>query len=336
METEKIIIKQNVGIDLAKDSFAVSFCVKTTTGSVITKGSRTFTNDGKGIKEFAEWATKKSVKELPVLFTMEATGVYYETLAYYLVDQACQVHVVLPNVAKKYAQSLGQKSKTDKIDAYILAQMGLERNLQIWKPISPNFRILKQLTRERDALVCDRTDALNQLHAHSHQFKPYQATIKRLKKHIVFLEKQIKEIEQEIEKTVKQDKELERRLSFIESIKGVGLLTAVIVVAETNGFASVTSIKQLTSYAGLDVKIAESGKWKGKSRISKRGNKYIRKALYMPVFSKIKHHQETRRFYERLCHETGVKMMAVVAVQRKLLGLMYTLWKKEEMFCDAA
>jgi transposase len=78
---------------------------------------------------------------------MEATGVYYESLAYFLRDEKKTVHVVLPNYAKKYGQSLGVESKTDKIDARTLAQMGLERKLKEWQPFSSNFLTLKQLTR---------------------------------------------------------------------------------------------------------------------------------------------------------------------------------------------
>jgi transposase len=86
----------------------------------------------------------------------------------------------------------------------------------------------------------------------------------------------------------------------------------------------------------MDVKLRESGKWKGKSKISKKGNSRIRKALYMPAFSKIKYDKSSKQQYERLTEKKGIKMVAAVAVQRKLLGLMYTLWKKEETFQAAA
>ena len=133
---------------------------------------------------------------------------------------------------------------------------------------------------------------------------------------------------------IKADKSLEERLNYVLNIPGVGLITAVTVVAETNGFASITGIKQLTGFVGLDIKISESGKWKGKSRISKKGNCYIRKVLMFPAFSFIKHHDKTKKYYERLTEKKGIKMVAAVAVQRKLLGLIYTLWKKQEMFAD--
>jgi transposase len=107
-------------------------------------------------------------------------------------------------------------------------------------------------------------------------------------------------------------------------------------VAETNGFEDITSIKQLVSYAGLDIKIRESGTWKGKAKISKRGNSHIRKMLYMPALSKKTYDKETAQFYNRIKEKKGVAMVAVIAVERKLLALMYTLWKKEEMFRKVA
>jgi hypothetical protein len=213
--------------------------------------------------------------------------------------------------------------------------MGLERKLRIWKPLSPNFRILRQLARERDALIETRTRIKNHQHAYKHQWKVLEESVERTGEHLIFLEKRVKAVEEEIETVVDDDSQLKERLSYILSIKGVGLLTAVTVVSETNGFAAVSNIKQLTAYAGLDVKIKESGKWKGKSKISKKGNKYIRKALYFPAFSKIKHHEPTHEKYEQLKEKKGIPMVAAVAQQRKLFGLIYTLWKKQEMFLPA-
>ena len=267
---------------------------------------------------------------------------YYEGLAYFLYQQEGYfVHIVLPNKAYRFAQSLGLKSSTDKIDSRMLAQFGLERELWRWQPISADLLGLRQLTREREALVRTKIIAANQLHAYNHQGKPNKAVIARSKKHISFIDSQVKQIEKEIKKFVDNDKEVKRKIDFLDSIPGIGVITAAIIVAETNGFASIESIKQLTSYVGLDVKIAESGKWKGKSTISKRGNSYIRKALYtcalhevrgMPSLSNIRKDKKAKQFYERLKEKKGIGMVAVVACMRKLLGLMYTLWKKEEMY----
>ena len=333
---KKEFIKQNVGIDVSKDDFKVCFSCLTNNLQVIARGSRTFVNTHKGFEELQDWVKSKGDSALPLSFTLEATGVYYESLAYFLYGQDNCVHIVLPNQAKKYSQSLGLKSKTDKIDACTLAQMGLKQELRIWQPISGHLLGLKQLTREREALVRSKVTASNHLHAYRHQGKPNEASIVRTQKRIVFLEQQIKQIEKEIGAFVNQDKSLKTKMEYLTSIPGVRLLTAAIIVAESGGFETFESIKQLTSYAGLDVRIQESGKWKGNNKISKQGNSHIRKALYMPAITKITHDKTTRLFYERLAEKKGQKMIAVIAVERKLLGLMYSLWKKQEMYNIAA
>ncbi|MDR0812065.1 MAG: transposase [Paludibacter sp.] len=174
--------------------------------------------------------------------------------------------------------------------------------------------------------------AKNHLHAFLHQGKPQQKIISRTNSQIKLFDRQIKEIDKEIKQFVNQAVELKRKISFLESIPGVGLLTAAVIVAETGGFATITSIKQLTSYAGLDVKIAESGKWKGRSKISKAGNSHIRKALYMPSMSRVRYDKTAKTFYCRLQQKNTNGKFALVAVQRKMLGLMYTLWKNGTMY----
>ena len=330
---EKSIIKQNVGIDIAKDDFKVCFSVLRSDFEIKILGSRTFSNTYKGFQDFFLWTKNKRKSSDTVYFTLEATGVYYEGLAYFLWKEPdFNVQLVLPNKVKHYARSLDVKSKTDKIDAQILSRFGLERELRIWQPISGNLLELKQLTRERDSLIRSRTTAANQLHATEHQGKPNKKVIVRTKKHIVFLDKQVKEIEKEIKTIVNQDDKLKKKFACLQSIPGVGLLTVACIAAETNGFETFTSIKQVTSYAGLDVRIVESGKWKGESHISKRGNSHIRKALYMPSLSRIRYDKSANLFYENLKERKGKAMVALVAVQRKMLGLMFSLWKNETMY----
>jgi transposase len=332
----KEIIKQNVGIDVSMSDFKVSLMAMSADLHKKVIASHSFANNESGFKAFVDWSWQKRIKEVAVSYTMEATGVYYEGLAYCLAGAGFQVHVVLPNQSKKYGESLGVKSKTDKIDARVLAQMGVEREWKVWVPVSAELLPLKQLTRERDMFVCRKTDFSNYLHALQYQGKPEESSIARVKEIIELIKAQIKEIEKQIVELVKKDAELGKKLSYVQSIPGVGQLTAAIVIAETNGFASIDSLRQLSSYAGLDVKIRESGKWKDKSAISKKGNSHIRKALYFPTFSKIRKDKPTKEKYEQLVEKKGKKMIAAVAMQRKLLGLMYTLWKKEEMFRAAA
>jgi len=128
---------------------------------------------------------------------------------------------------------------------------------------------------------------------------------------------------------IQKDEELSAKISKIASIPGIGFNTIACIVGETNGFQLIKNVKQLTSYAGLDIRIQESGKWQGKSRISKKGNSHLRRALYMPSLSVVRHSESHKVFYERLKERKEKAKIALTAVQRKMLGLIFTLWKND-------
>lgn len=325
-------LRQNVGIDIAKDSFVATYCSVDSNQDLTYHSTQTFINNEKGFDLFIDWTNQFKEVELTESYTMEATGVYYEKLAYYLNDKDKSIHVLLPNKAKKFGESLNVKSKTDNIDSKVLAQMGVERKLENWKLCSKQFRNLRTLTREREQLISQRSGVKNQIHAEKHTAKPLYSTIRRMNSLLLFLNKQIIKIEIELKKIIAADTELSKKVENIISIPGLGFITAVVIIAETQGFVNVKNIKQLISYAGLDVAIKESGKWTGKPRISKKGNSRIRKALYMASISSIKHNKQYKTFYERVTPKKVNGLIALTAIQRKMLGLIYTLWKNDAKY----
>ncbi|WP_188459665.1 transposase, partial [Psychroflexus planctonicus] len=142
-----------------------------------------------------------------------------------------------------------------------------------------------------------------------------------------------KEIKLDIVEYVKSDDELKEQIHKISTIPGIGELTATIILAETNGFELIRNKRQLTSYAGLDVKEKLSGtSVKGKPKISKRGNRYLRKAVYFPALTAIRHNQFHSETFVRLVGRHGIKMKALVAIQRKLLELVYILYKNNTVY----
>jgi len=334
------VIKQNIGVDISKDDYKISFYqllidLKKNQQQQRIKGSRTFKNTLSGFKDFLKWIEKHRDETVKVRITMEATGVYYEQLVHYLNDQKKGYHisVVLPNMSKSYFKSLNIKSKTDKIDAKFLGQMGLERDLKEWQPVSDHLRMLKQLTRDRVSLLAQKTALSNRLHALNHSYQPHKQVTKRLKQQLKFLKKQIKEVEQQIEQLITKDEYLNERVEKICEVKGLGKITVATIIAETDGFNLFTSRGQLISYSGYDIVENESGSSiKGKTRISKKGNKYIRRALHFPSLVVIKYDANFRQVYDRVFDRTKIKMKAYVAVQRKLLFLIYTLFKKNEKY----
>lgn len=320
-----------IGIDVSKDSLAVCLASMDLHREVKYLQSKTFSNSTSGFKAMLNWLKSKEIGTS--LFVMEVTGVYYENLAYFLHEKGCPVSVLLPSRVKAYAKSLNWKSKTDRIDAKVLANLGLERKLPNWQVPDENLRLIKQLTRERQALIKQRTSTSNQLHSKNASFRPTKGALSRANKSIRLINKHIDEIEREIKEIVNQNDELEQLVDRLTTIKGVGSLSAIIILAETNGFALFENRKQLTSYAGYDVVKKESGtSVKAKTKISKRGNKHIRRALHYPALSAKLHDPTLKAFYERLHEKSGVKMLGIVAVQRKILLLMYSLYKSGQVY----
>lgn len=332
-KTQIKLIKQNVGVDISKDDFKVCFYCLDQTGRKFIKGTRTFKNNLAGFTDFMKWVEKKRKASLSVHITVEATGVYYENLSHFLSDNSYQVSVVLPNKSKGYAKSLNLKTKTDKSDAKMLGQMGIERDLPQWQPVSAKMRILKQITRDRVSLLDEKIAINNKLHAINHTFEPNKAVLKRLKQRLVLLDKQIKQVSQEIEQAVKADEAIKDKVANICKVKGLALITVATIIAEANGFILFTSRGQLVSYAGYDVVEKESGtSVKGKPRISKKGNSHIRRALHFPAITMVKHEPGFKQLFDRVVERTSIKMKGYVAVQRKALILIYTLFKNNTAY----
>lgn len=323
------IIKQVIGIDVSKDNLAVSYgTLGIDQEPEITK-SITVENNKKGFKELIAFAKKiKSSSKLPLYFVMEATGVYYENLAYFLNDKHQKVIVVLPNKTKNFSKTLETKSKTDSLDARMITQFGLERKMQLWQVPTQLTKALKSLTREYQSIKSMATQIRNQLHAKEYSHQPLKETIKRSSATLAVFEKQLKDIEKQIRELVDKDLDLKDKIDKADSIEGVGFMTIISVIAETNGFALIQNQKQLASYAGLDVVHNESGLRKGQTTISKKGNAYLRKAVYMPAISACRYNPKLKQLYIRLLTKRNIKKVAIVAVARKLLLLIYTIFTK--------
>jgi transposase len=324
----KKIVKQVAGIDVAQKELVVTLGRMYDDWTPELYSHKIFANTQKGFTALVLWVKKQSVEDVPTRFVMEATGVYHEGLAYFLDEKGCMVCIVLPNKMSNYARTLEVKTITDKTASEAIARFGLERDLDHWKRPKPLFKSLRQLTRERDQLVEERTMVKNQLHAEQAEAEPGGSSILRMKKRIMLLDKQILEVTKEIQALANGDEQTQPIVQLICSLPGVGVLTAATVLAETNGFELIRNKRQLASYAGLDVKEKQSGtSVKGKARISKKGNKYLRKAMHMPALAAIRHDERFKGIFARLVSKHGIKMKAAVAVQRKLLEMIYTLYK---------
>jgi transposase len=329
----KKIVKLVAGIDVAQKELVVSLGRLAEDLSADIYSHKTFPNTTKGFTALALWVKQMTQAGVELRFVMEATGVYHESLAYFLEEKGYGISIVLPNKISNYMRTLESKTITDKTASRAIAQFGLERRLTDWKRPKQVFKSLRQLTRERDQVVQLRTMAKNHLHAEQAEAYPNPASLDRIKKQVVFLNKQEQQIKTEILVLTQKDAEVKNAVTLCCSIPGVGILTAATVLAETNGFELIRNKRQLVSYAGLDVREKQSGtSVNGKPRISKKGNRYLRKAMHLPALAAIRHEQRFKAVFSRLVAKHGIKMKAAVAVQRKLLEMIYTLYKTNKPY----
>lgn len=329
----KEVLKQVAGIDVAQKELVVCLGRMSLELQVELFARKSFANSPTGFAALVEWSEKYSAGGPSLRYVMEATGVYHEALAYHLAQSGRAVSIVLPSRIAHYVKTLQLKTITDKTAAEAICRFGVERSLDGWQPPCAAYRRLRALTRERDGLVAERTVVKNQLHAEEAEAHGGASTIKRLKKRIALLDQQEREITSEIEAQLRCDEKISALSALLQSIPGVGVLTAATVLGETAGFELIRNSRQLVSYAGLDVIEKESGtSVRAKPRISKKGNRYLRKSLHFPALTAVRHDERFKGLSDRLVSRHGIKMKAAVAVQRKLLQLMFAVYKAGEPY----
>ena len=333
--TLDVYFRQCVGIDISKSKFTACLYMYDRASDVgcCTK-SIDFANTKSGFNQMVRWSRKEAVKSHPLTYLMEPTGVYYERLAYHLHKIGQTVYVVLPNKARKFCESEGIKTKTDAMDARCLALMGcVSRKLKPWSPPAAIYRELRQMTRFHADLCQVRASVANRMEALDHMEGTAKSVHKNCEKLLQEIDTLMEKNGKAIMKKVAEDKELEAKVKRIATVKGLREPTIVCVIAETEGFHYIENRKQLVGYAGLDVKAEQSGNEDPKHRISKKGNANIRTALYMPALVAVRYNRQIKAAYGRICQKhPNEKMIGVTAAMRRLLLLIYTLWKNGEEY----
>ena len=329
----KKVVKQVLGIDVAQDELVCCFGKMYDDFTPELISHKTFVNSLKGFESLLTWVGKLSDASVSVRYVMEATGIYHEKFAYFLNDQGLDLSIILPNKISNYARTLDVKTVTDKTASEAIALFGLERKLDNWEPPKGVYKKLQQLSRERGQLMDEQTVIKNQLHAESKEARPHENSKQRSNKRLALIKKQIQDIQEEVEELINTNDEVKEIVILLRSIPGIGKITAATILGETNGFNLIRNKRQLTSYAGLDVKEKQSGtSVRGKATISKKGNKQLRKAMHLPALTAIRSDDRFKAIFIRLVSKHGVKMKAVVAVQRKLLEMTFTMFKSKTKF----
>jgi transposase len=260
-----------------------------------------------------------------VLIVMEATAKLHREAQRNLTDSGYAVAVVNPLRSRLFAEALGQLAKTDKVDARMLAMMGAMIEPKAKPPAPEAIEIFQELVRGRDTFVRERTALLNQLGDARGTFLKQQ-----IRRQIRTIEAAIERIEKEVERIVKADQGLARRYQILLSIKGVGPITAVTVLANFPEIGTCNA-KQTAMLAGLAPIANDSGDRTGARRI-KGGREELRTGIYMAAVAAASSNPALKAFYDRLVAAGKLPKVALTAVMRKLIVLANTLIREDRLW----
>jgi transposase len=332
----ELMLRVSLGIDVSKAKLNFTLSGQTKESKHFF-GSGEYPNTPNGFQKIIEFC-KKHLKtdDLSFVFViLEATGVYHQCARQFLYDSGLKVIEVLPNKSKAFTKVVNVKTKNDIVDAKVLSIYGLTMTEErLWKPFSTCYDALKALTRHRESLTIACTRLKNKHHATMSAYKPNEFVLDSEKSEIAHFTKSIKTTDTELTRIVKENLDVKVLFDRLQTIPGIGPTTALVLLAETNGFKDFTSRRQLVSYAGLDVVERSSGKSvKSEHHISKRGNAHIRRILYNGAA----HFAQKDEAAEKLKTRLGVDGDAKgrVPVMRKMLTIALALVKTEKDFDPA-
>lgn len=292
-----------VGIDVSKDRLDVA----------VRPSGEGFAVDRKaaGLDQLIERLREVA----PSIIAIEATGGFETVVAATLAAASLPVVVVNPAQIRAFAKALGQRAKTDPIDAAVIAHFAEATRPQI-----------RPLPDEATQLLCDLVSRRRQIvemmaaegqRERRHSDKRLKKSILRLRK---ALEKELAELDREIDDQVRGSPAWREKEDLLASVPGVGPIIARTLIAEMPELGTLTR-KQIAALAGLAPYTRQSGQWRGKSFIG-GGRPSVRAALFMGAMVARKHNPLLKTFFERLCAAGKPKMVALIAVARKLLTML--------------
>jgi transposase len=268
-----------------------------------------------------------------VLVVMEATGSYWISLATCLVHEGFRVSVINPSQAHHFAKALLKRAKTDAIDAQTLAQLAMVLQPALWMPPPQIYYELQQRLAQRDDLLNLRQQLRNQLHALDQHPEVVKAVRARMECLLSTFQAQIDEVELEITAALTQDSAWAAAAERLQSIKGVGWVTAAWTLVTTLNFTACDTVDSLTAYAGLAPMPRQSGSsvWHRPS-IGHSGNGRLRTAYYMATLTAARFNPAIKVFYSRLIAAGKPEKVARCAAARKLLHIAWAVVKKDQPF----
>lgn len=316
-----------IGIDVSHKELVVVVSVKGKT-----RKAKTFQNTPAGFKSIIQIASKLKGN---VKVCLEATGVYHFDLTIALsYAEGVEVMVINPKISSNFAKVLMSRSKTDAIDAEILAIYAERMPFEAWERPADEYITLRVFSRRIASLNKLKTQTKNQLHALVSTAETPQLVVDQVEELIKVLEKQIENQRLAAIALIKQHSALLNAFVLVTSIKGIADASAIQILAELMILPKEMSAKQWVAHAGLDPRIFQSGSSvEKKPRISKAGNKYIRQAIYMPALVSTRFEPHVKGYYSHMINDNGLKkMQAICAVMRKLLHAIHGMLKANKRF----
>lgn len=300
-----------VGIDVSKDRLDVHLLPQDEAFRV--------ERNGKGLVELVE----RLKPFAPSLIAIEATGGFETTTAAAVAGAGLPLAVVNPAQVRHYAQALGQRAKSDPVDAKVIARFAAD--------IRPEPRPLPdEMTQLLADFVARRRQIIEMLQAERQREK--RATARRLKKSlarlICALEKELNELDGEIDDSVRGSSAWREKEDLLASVPGVGSITARTLIAELPELGTLDR-KRIASLAGLAPYVRQSGTWKGKSMIG-GGRKSVRGVLFMAALVASRHNPVLKAFRDRLVAAGKPKIVAIIAVARKLLTILNAILRDQK------
>jgi transposase len=281
---------------------------------------KTTPNTPAGFRELLAWARRYAPDALHAC--LEATGTYGDGVAQFLHDAGCAVSIINPAAMRAYAASQLSRTKTDDIDAALIAHFAATQQPPIWTPSAPEIRVLQALVRRLDALLEMRTQEVNRLAA-GVVVSEVRASIEGL---LANLEAQIAHVRQLIRDHIDRHPDLRQQRELLTTIPGIGESTAATLIAELFD-KPYLSARQAAAFAGVVPRIRQSGQWRGRPRLSKIGPSRLRKALFFPALTALRCNPTIRASVARLRAEGRPKMVIVGAAMRRLVHLAFGVLK---------
>ncbi len=320
--TTPVITPVSVGLDVSKDSLDI--CLLTTSK----RHEKQFCNDASGHRQLLRWAHSLA-KGDPCHFCLEATGPYSQSVALFLVDKEQKVSVINPVRIKYFGLAQNQGNKTDKADARLIALYCQMQSPPPWRLAAAEVRLLQEMVRRLHALSDLVAQEKNRAQVPG-QGKAVLASSKRV---VLALEKELLRLKQEVRAHVKAHQDLSHDSKLLQSVPGIGEITAWDILAEMPDVNEFESAQSVAAYAGLAPREQRSGSSVRKAtQLSKRGNRRLRKAFYFPAVTGMQWNPLVKAHYERLREKGKPKMVALAACMRKLLMICYGVLRHQQPF----